>query len=232
MRVLSGSEKHLRRKLEKSSHSLYTGRMKRPVKASDSRRREPTQKRAQVTVDAVLDAAVKLLKRNGVAALTTNRIADMAGVSIGSVYQYFPNKQAIFIALHRRHISQVDDVVERVLKYGDDMALSDIVSALLAAIVQLHHVDPELSNLLHAEVPHGTGGTPTLAVRLYKPLRKMLALRSSELGRTGNLDIRAFFLSNMIESFGHAIVLRRPAGLSLARAKSETSRAIMALMQH
>lgn len=204
--------------------------MKRPIKPSDCRR-EPRQKRAQVTVDAVLDAAIKLLKRNGATSLTTNRIADMAGVSIGSVYQYFPNKQAIFIALHRRHIRQVDDVVARALKQGENLPLADAVSALLAGIVKLHIADPELSKLLHTEVPHGTGGTPGLAVRLYKPVRKMLALRSSELGRTGNPDLCAFFLGNMIESFGHAIVLQRPEGLSLARAESETLRAITAYIQ-
>jgi AcrR family transcriptional regulator len=46
----------------------------------------------------MLDAAIKLLKRGGASAITTNRIAETAGVSIGSVYQYFPNKRAIFIA--------------------------------------------------------------------------------------------------------------------------------------
>ena len=71
----------------------------------------PTQDRAQVTVEAMLEAAVKLLKKGGSSAITTNRIAETAGVSIGSVYQYFPNKRAIFIALHERHIAQVDSVL-------------------------------------------------------------------------------------------------------------------------
>jgi AcrR family transcriptional regulator len=52
-----------------------------------------------VTVDAMLDAPVKLLKRGGASSITTNRIAETAGVSVGSVYQYFPNKNALFVAL-------------------------------------------------------------------------------------------------------------------------------------
>ena len=60
-----------------------------------------------MTVDAMLDAAVKLLKRGGASSITTNRIAETAGVSIGSVYQYFPNKNALFVALHERHIIAV-----------------------------------------------------------------------------------------------------------------------------
>ena len=70
-------------------------------------RRQPQQRRALETVSAVLEAAVRILKREGVDGLTTNRIAEVAGVSIGSVYQYFPDKGAIFSALHRRHIEAV-----------------------------------------------------------------------------------------------------------------------------
>ena len=64
-----------------------------------------------MTVDAMLDAAVTLLKRGGASAITTNRIAETAGVSIGSVYQYFPNKNALFVALHERHIGLVAEVI-------------------------------------------------------------------------------------------------------------------------
>jgi AcrR family transcriptional regulator len=56
----------------------------------------------------MLGAVVRLLKRSGTTAITTNRIAQAAGVSIGSVYQYFPDKRAIFVALHERHIEEVD----------------------------------------------------------------------------------------------------------------------------
>ena len=86
--------------------------MRKPVR-SPIRRRQPTQKRAQETVIAILDAVIRLLKRSGASALTTNSIAEAAGVSIGSVYQYFPNKRAIFIALHERHIEQVDRMLQR-----------------------------------------------------------------------------------------------------------------------
>ena len=194
-------------------------------------RRQPTQKRAQVTVEAMLDAAVKLLKHSGASSITTNRIAETAGVSIGSVYQYFPNKRAIFIALHQRHIAQVDRMIERCLSYSADLTLREFIASLINGMVELHHPDPELSDLLQAEVPHRAGGTPALPVRLYKPIRKLLASRSKELSPSSNLDMQAFFLSNMIDSFSHAIVLRRPAGLSLATAKAETLQAILAYLK-
>jgi len=70
--------------------------------ATKSRRRQPQQNRARQTVEAVLDAVVRVPKREGVRAVTTNRIAEVAGVSIGSVYQYFPDKQAILVGLYQR----------------------------------------------------------------------------------------------------------------------------------
>jgi AcrR family transcriptional regulator len=196
-----------------------------------SARRVPTQQRAQVTVEAMLDAAIKLLKRGGASGITTNRIAETAGVSIGSVYQYFPNKRAIFIALHERHIIQVDSMIQRCLENGTDATLEEFIASLILGMIRLHSADPELSELLQTEVPHCAEGTPGLSVRLYGPLRKVLVSRPRELGRDGNLDMQAFFLSNMVEAFGHAIVLRRPTGLSLAKAKAETLRAILAYLQ-
>jgi AcrR family transcriptional regulator len=205
--------------------------MKQGLKRS-SVRRVPSQQRAQVTVEAMLDAAIKLLKRGGASSITTNRIAETAGVSIGSVYQYFPNKRAIFIALHERHIRQVDSLMRRRLTESADSTLKEFIASLIDGMIELHLADPKLSELLQAEVPHHAEGTPALAVRLYAPIRKTLASRSRELGRAGNLDMQAFFLSNMIEAFGHAIVLRRPAGLSLARARAESLRAILEYLQH
>jgi AcrR family transcriptional regulator len=57
-------------------------------------RRQPQQRRARQTVEAILDAVVRILKREGFQAITTNRVAEVAGVSIGSLYQYFPDRPA------------------------------------------------------------------------------------------------------------------------------------------
>jgi len=194
-------------------------------------RRVPTQQRAQVTVEAMLDAAIKLLKRGGASAITTNRIAELAGVSIGSVYQYFPNKRAIYIALHQRHISQADSRMQRCLTESADSTLAEFIASLIDGMIELHREDPDLPGLLETQVPHHVEGAPDFSVRFYKRFRDVLVLRSGELGRTNNLDMQAFFLGNMVESFGHAIVLRRPAGLSLSRAKAETLRAILAYLE-
>ncbi len=69
-------------------------------------RRIPRQQRAQLSCAAIFDAAAALLQRDGIAGLSTNRIAEQAGVSIGTLYQYFPNKQAVLLAMGRRDLEE------------------------------------------------------------------------------------------------------------------------------
>src|ERR1700735_4980491 len=102
--------------------------------SSGTIRRHPRQRRAHHTVEAVLDAVVRILKREGVKAVTTNRIAAVAGVSIGSVYQYFPDKRAIFVALHERHIQQIDRMVESKLFEHAVSSLDDLIRAMVEAM--------------------------------------------------------------------------------------------------
>jgi AcrR family transcriptional regulator len=194
-------------------------------------RRAPVQERAQVTVEAMLDAAIKLLKRGGASSITTNRIAETAGVSIGSLYQYFPNKRAIFLALHERHVVQVDSIMHRRMAKSTEITLEELIASLIDGMIETHTVDPELPELLQAEVPHRAAGTLDFSVRLHGAFRKALAAHARELGGRTDLDMRAFFVSNMVEAFGHAIVLRRPAGSSLSRARAELLRAILAYLR-
>src|ERR1700689_3550935 len=195
-------------------------------------RRAPVQERAQVTVEAMLDATIKLLKREGASSITTNRIAETAGLSIGSLYQYFPNKRAIFLALHERHIGQVDRVMQRRMVESAEATLEGLISSLIDGMMEAHAADPELSDLLWAEVPHHGQGTSDFSVRLHGAFRRALASHARELGARTDLDMRAFFVSNMVEAFGHAIVFRRPPGSSLSRAKAEVLRAILAYLRH
>jgi AcrR family transcriptional regulator len=198
---------------------------------SPARRRKPTQVRAQATVDAMLDAVVRLLKRRDASSITTNHIAEAAGVSIGSVYQYFPNKRAIFVALHERHIREVDRVIQCRIRESAGESLDSLVSSLIDGMIELHAADPELSVLLDSEVPHRADGTREFSFRLQDHFRTALAPHAKSLGGTTKLDVRAFLLGNMVDAFGHALVLRRPPGLSLRGARGEVCRAILACLK-
>jgi len=75
------------------------------AKPDDFQRRRPRQARSRATYDSILEAAAQVLARDGAAALTTNRVAERAGVSIGTLYQYFPDKAAIVLAAARRELA-------------------------------------------------------------------------------------------------------------------------------
>ncbi len=178
-----------------------------------------------------MDAAVRVLKRNGVAAVNTNRIAEVAGVSVGSVYQYFPDKRAIFIALHKRHVEDIDRRMERAFLEHAASPLKELIRATVSAMVEAHTGDPELYELLHTEVPHRAGGTQDFPARLHRALRLAIASRVRELGAHGNLDLPAFVVAHMVDALTHGAVLRRPEGVSLDDAKEEAVRAILAYLQ-
>src|ERR1700677_3780503 len=108
------------------------------AKAKKPARRRPQQLRSQQTVEAVLDAVVRILKKDGIVGVTTNRIAEVAGVSIGSVYQYFPDKRAIFTALHERHIRKIDRLVEAKLAEHAASPLDALMRAVIEAMIDAH----------------------------------------------------------------------------------------------
>jgi AcrR family transcriptional regulator len=198
--------------------------------ASAPARRRPKQRRARETVEAILDAVTKILKREGSQAITTNRIADVAGVSIGSLYQYFPDKRAIFIALHRRHIEQMDRLVERTLVEHATSSLQDLLRAMVNAMIDTHSGDPEFYQLLMVEVPHRADGSQDFAVRLDGAFR--LAIAAKGRSRTENeLDKAAFIVANMMDGLCHGAVLRQPAKVSLREAKDEIVRALLAYLR-
>ena len=76
-------------------------------------RKMPRQARASATLEAILEATIQVLLATGTARLTTTRVAERAGVSVGTMYQYFPNKQALLYAVTGRYLDIVADSVER-----------------------------------------------------------------------------------------------------------------------
>lgn len=100
-------------------------------------RKTPTQARARVSYDAILEAAARILVAEGFDRLNTNRVAEVAGVSIGTLYQYFPSKEAILAEIIRRERAQLLEDVQTATR---DMAAED--------------VETTLERLLHAAVGH------------------------------------------------------------------------------
>lgn len=115
-------------------------------------RKRPRQARSKQMVDAVLQAAAELFGEYGYARTTTNKIARRAGVSVGSLYQYFPNKDSLLAGLVARHHAEVHEVVERALVglANPAIALDDGIRRMLSELVAVHEADPLLTRALSA----------------------------------------------------------------------------------
>ena len=118
-------------------------------------RKSPLQARSRATVDAILAAAAQVFATHGYAAGTTNRIAERAGVSIGSLYEYFPNKDALLVAILEAHVREGEAILKKTtgeLRTAGGK-LRWAVERLVAAMVELHTRDPELHRVLFEETP-------------------------------------------------------------------------------
>ena len=132
--------------------------MLRRRKSSAPKRRDPRQARAFAKVSVILEAAGQILREEGKASFTTNRIAERAGVSIGTLYEYFPGKQAIIIELARQLLQGDGRAVINALENGTDAAGSDLIRPLIAALFTRHRADTEFRRLvLSAYLGEGLG---------------------------------------------------------------------------
>jgi len=185
-------------------------------------RREPRQHRSRQTVDATLDAVERVLKRNGIDAITTNRIAEAAGVSIGSVYQYFPDKRAIFTALHGRHVTEVSRAIDRALA-NRASSLEDFARALVEMLVDVHARDPELHEIISAAVPESAQGFRDALRATFERV-----ISSGECGRYDEpvASRMLFVLPHMMEALVHGAA-RPGQSISIQHAREEAVRAVL-----
>lgn len=181
-----------------------------------SPRKQPSQERARETVAAILTAAAEVFATRGYAGTTTNRIARRAGVSIGSLYQYFPNKDALLAGLMERHLAQVHSVVERSTAELEDPAipLADSIRSLMLRLIDLHEADPQLTRALsstafhlhHKAHVHGQG-EQAYAVWMERILRARPEVRR------GNTAVMAHLLVEATEALTRWLVHEAPGSL-------------------
>jgi AcrR family transcriptional regulator len=118
-----------------------------------SPRKTPRQERSRATVEALLEATTDILIREGYTKLTTNRIAERAGVNIASLYQYFPGKEAIVAELRRQHGAAERAAVREALVLRRDAGLEPTLRALISRGVAAHAVAPALHRAFADHLP-------------------------------------------------------------------------------
>ncbi|MBJ7332857.1 MAG: TetR/AcrR family transcriptional regulator [Solirubrobacteraceae bacterium] len=181
-------------------------------------RKRPQQLRSQDTYDAILEAAAQLFECDGYLKTTTNGVAERARVSIGSLYQYFPNKDAMLYALGERHLERLVEVLvrESARMRESQPGLEGSVRALVEVVADLHSVEPQMHRLLYDQAPRTAETTErirrvqsTLAAEVEHHLRRLNA---------GGPDfaVTALLLTQAVDAQVHGAFLQPPPGVEPA----------------
>jgi AcrR family transcriptional regulator len=174
-------------------------------------RRTPRQERARFTVTALLDATARVVVQHGYHGASTNRIARVAGVNIGSVYQYFPSKEALVAALIDRHLEHVSRVLAASVAESEGAPLSVAVRAMVQAHILIHTTNPGLHRVLIEQIPSVDRLNPVeaLRARVMAGTRAWLSARGHELA-VSDLDFAAFAVVVLVDELTRAAVRERP----------------------
>jgi AcrR family transcriptional regulator len=174
-------------------------------------RKSASQERSRATVQALLDATARVLTKEGYDRASTNRIAATAGVSVGSLYQYFPNKEALVAALVARHNREMLDLLREALKEVASLDLATAIAKLVRAAVDAHRVDPALHRVFDEQVPRmgQLAKIEALQGETLQLVRSYLDQRRDEIS-VRDLDLATSILVTTVEALTHQFVIHKP----------------------
>lgn len=171
-------------------------------------RRIPRQSRSRALVDAILEATARVLTERGYAGTNTNLVAERAGVSVGSVYQYFPNKDSLLTALHERHAMEMQAAVDTALAGPHPRSLRGKLAAIVHAWLAAHQVAPELHRVLEKEFPFfdAPADQSPADQSIWQRIRQLLEEHRDEIVPTDR-ELATWMLLQTMESLIHAAVI-------------------------
>lgn len=173
-------------------------------------RKKPRQNRAQVTVDAILDATAHILIRDGYEGLSTNKVAERAGVSIGSLYQYFPGKESLIGELLDRYSDQIHHMIVSMIAELGHTEPVECTRVLVTAMIDVKLRSPRLAKVLREQIPR-VGRMKRYEdeldtiVRLVAPYLDAHATKV----RVPDREMAAFVVVHVVDELTHALVTRR-----------------------
>jgi AcrR family transcriptional regulator len=152
-------------------------------------RKSPVQARSTASVDAILEATIQVLLNVGKERLTTTRVALRAGVSVGTLYQYFPNKSAMLQAALRRHLHEVTEAVEQVCREQKGNTPQQMATALITTFLETKMRDAATSVALYSVSSDVDGAkiAQQMGVRSNKAIVAMLSTASKSLTKDPQL---------------------------------------------
>jgi AcrR family transcriptional regulator len=180
-------------------------------------RKSPAQERSRFTVEQIIQAATQVFAEWGYAGATTNHIAERAGVSIGSLYQYFPNKEAILVTLAKRHVEIAGNllmglVAERNLIETD---LTEVLRPFIQATLELHTGNPRLNYVILSEAVWSAEAMEQVHALEDQFIDQLaLTLDTHRQVSVKNSRHAAYIVVHAIKNLAHEFVIHPPAGMS------------------
>ena len=157
-------------------------------------RKKPVQARSAVTVDAIFEAVIQVLLVHGFAGLTTTRVAERAGVSVGTLYQYFPNKRALVAAVIERHLAQIVEAMENVCEAVQGRTLDEMATTVCHAFIAVKMARPEASRALYQPMAELQGQALLMAVMPRAQAMLARTLASASDGPIPHADAVSLFI--------------------------------------
>jgi len=175
-------------------------------------------------VEAILEATIRVLVARGYEGTTTIAVAERAGVSVGSLYQYFPNKEALVLALAERHSAELLAHVDRVLRTLDGGEPRAAIRALIRAGLDGHRINPRLHKILAEQVPR-IGRLKDAIDTSNVLVAKVAAWLKSGRGSLSRRDpdAAAFVLVTVVEALTHRVVIDRPDMITTSQLEVEAT---------
>lgn len=193
--------------------------------ASLEPRKAPSQERAEATVQSLLDATAAEILEGGYDRMSTNKIAKRAGVSVGSLYQYFPNKEAIVVALRRRSAERERENVRRALADLENAEFPALARGIIKAVIASYLTEPELRKAYATQVPPVAGLAPEWdADHLVLELFIEWLDRHPGVIKAQDREMAMFIIQHGVDGAVRQALLSRPAYLAAEAFVDELTR--------
>lgn len=168
-------------------------------------RKYPTQERAKATADAIIEASTQLLLEQGYDRFTTARAAERAGVSIGSLYQYFPNKAALAAAVIDRCCEEFIVALDGALEGRPRITLAECIGAIVDVVLASHQLAPDLHMVVIDLAPRiGVADrTEVMSRKMAEAIEAVLRMHTDEIAPDIDLTTAATIIETLLVALSH-----------------------------
>lgn len=194
-------------------------------------RKQPKQARSEFMVQTMKEAATRVLKDHGLINFTTNRVAEVAGISVGSLYQYFGSKEVLIAEIKRDHFGELRQLFQNAYLSHRDLGLPILVCNLIGASIKGHMIDPKLHQVL-------SGDLSAFGIKedddSNKSIRTMLENLLLEYRQTlrSDLDINqaSRIVYRLVEETVHTAVVENSCSVNVTALEEELANAVLAYL--